>query len=147
MRHFFLLTCASLLGTAGIAAEPQPDVLRVTVSGLRNETGHVGCALFNRERGFPFEDARAMRLQNVKIKGGHAQCEFNGLPAGPYAIAVMHDENDNDKIDTNFFGVPTEGFGFSNNAKAHTFSPASFEEARFTYASGAVTMPIAVSYR
>ena len=36
----------------------------------------------------------------------------------------------NEKLDTNFFGIPKEQFGFSNNAKGR-FGPPSFESASF----------------
>ena len=42
--------------------------------------------------------------------------QFN-LPAGNYAVQVMHDENENNKLDTNFMGMPIEGYGFSNNPR------------------------------
>ncbi len=147
MRTQLILAVSCLLASAGFAADPQPDVLKVSVSGAKNDTGHIGCALFRSPLGFPFEDGRAMRLQDVNISHGRGECTFNGLPNGNYAIAVMHDENNNAKLDTNFFGIPTEGFGFSNGAKAHAFSPASFEEARFSYAGGAATQTVSITYR
>ena len=147
MHQKFFLTVSWLLAPVGFAAEPQPDVLKIAVHGAHNDTGHIGCALFRSATGFPFEDAKAMRLQDVTIAHGRGECVFTGLPNGNYAIAVMHDENNNAKLDTNFFGIPQEGFGFSNGAKAHTFSPASFEEARFAYAGGAAVQTIAIVYR
>tara|TARA_B110000285_G_scaffold128852_1_gene145086 strand:- start:563 stop:991 length:429 start_codon:yes stop_codon:yes gene_type:complete len=52
------------------------------------------------------------------------------LPDGIYAIGLYVDSNKNEKLDTNFFGIPTEQFGFSNNAKGR-FGPPSFESASF----------------
>lgn len=147
MRHLFLTALALVASSTLAWAEPSPDVIRVSVTGFRNDTGHLGCALFDRSNGFPFADAKAMRLQDVRIEQGRGECSFAGLPKGAYAIAVMHDENNNAKLDTNFFGIPTEGFGFSNKARAHTFSPASFEEARFFYSGGALTSSIVMIYR
>ena len=52
------------------------------------------------------------------------------LPAGKYAVQVMHDENDNGKLDANFMGIPIEGYGFSNNPQVMRrayFSEAAFE--------------------
>jgi uncharacterized protein (DUF2141 family) len=52
------------------------------------------------------------------------------IPNGTYAISVFHDENGNKELDTNFFGIPKEGFGFSNNPKIG-FSKPTFEECSF----------------
>ena len=52
------------------------------------------------------------------------------LPDGIYAIGLYVDTNNNEQLDTNFFGIPTEQFGFSNNAKGR-FGPPSFESASF----------------
>ncbi len=55
---------------------------------------------------------------------------FEGLQPGTYAVRLMHDENDNGKLDRNLVGMPTEGYGFSNNPRvmrAATFEEASFE--------------------
>ncbi len=145
MPTTFLAALIALLASTSVAAEP--DVLTIQVSGAHNDTGHIGCALFRSATGFPFGDAHAMRLQDVTIAHGRGTCSFSGLPAGAYAVAVMHDENNNAKLDTNFLGIPTEGFGFSNNAKAHTFSPASFDEARFSYGGGAVAQAVVLTYR
>ena len=46
-----------------------------------------------------------------------------------YAVFVIDDENGNGKLDTNFIGIPTEGFGFSNNL--HLTRKPTFEEAGF----------------
>ena len=53
---------------------------------------------------------------------------FPELEEGKYAVAVFHDENKNGKLDKNYLGIPTEVYGFSNNAR-RTFSAPSFEEA------------------
>lgn len=55
--------------------------------------------------------------------------EFPQLPSGRYAVQVMHDANGNGKLDTNFVGMPTEGYGFSNNPSL--MRKARFDEAAF----------------
>ncbi len=54
---------------------------------------------------------------------------FEGVPHGTYALAVIHDENDNGKLDT-FMGMPREGFGFSRNPGIG-FGPPRFTSASF----------------
>jgi uncharacterized protein (DUF2141 family) len=55
---------------------------------------------------------------------------FKDLLQGDYAFAIYHDENKNSKLDKNMLGVPTEYYGFSNNAR-RTFSAPSFQESSF----------------
>ena len=52
------------------------------------------------------------------------------LPKGTYAIGIFVDANYNNKMDRNFFGVPKEQYGFSNDAKGN-FGPPSFKDASF----------------
>jgi uncharacterized protein (DUF2141 family) len=52
------------------------------------------------------------------------------LPAGTYALRVMHDRNGNQTLDSNLVGMPTEPWGFSNNA-AGSFGPPGWDDARF----------------
>lgn len=63
------------------------------------------------------------------IKKGTFQ-ETIELPDGKYAIGLYIDSNKNEKLDSNFFGVPNEQYGFSNNALGR-FGPPSFESASF----------------
>lgn len=69
---------------------------------------------------------------------------FEGLPSGDYALALIHDENGNGKLDT-MMGIPREGFGFSRNP-AIRFGPPKFSEARISVTSGAVDQNVKVKY-
>jgi len=53
---------------------------------------------------------------------------FN-IPAGSYAVAIFHDENSDGVCNTNFLGIPEEGYGFSNNIKPLLSAP-TFDEAK-----------------
>jgi uncharacterized protein (DUF2141 family) len=121
--------------------------IRVVVKGLRNDEGRVGCALFNGPDGFPrhqkkaFRHAVSQKRQNVGI------CDFTGVPAGTYAVTVLDDTNMNGKMDFNLLGMPTKGYGFSNDAKA-TLSPPAFRAASFSYSgAGSLDVPINIVYR
>ena len=72
-----------------------------------------------------------MQIKNVVITDDGATVLFENIPNGTYAIAVVHDENDNKKMDTNFFGIPKEGYGVSNN-KYPKMSEPSFDDAKFS---------------
>ncbi len=60
---------------------------------------------------------------------------FADLEPGEYAVKLYHDEDGDGALDTGFLGVPSEPYGFSNNARGR-FGPASYEDARFTLAAG-----------
>lgn len=104
----------------------------------RSAKGRIGCLLFSSARGFPGDKKfakQALRVRVTRDKSGHyaARCRFVGVKPGSYAIAVLHDENNNDKMDKSFFGSPKEGYGVSNDAKPGTFSGPTYRAAQFRY--------------
>lgn len=99
----------------------------------------VGCALFSSKTGFPLESKKhAATTVRVQAAGGVANCSFENLSPGEYAVAVVHDTNGNEQADTNMLGMPTEGVGVSNNVMPK-LSPPSFEVSRFVVAAGQPT--------
>jgi uncharacterized protein (DUF2141 family) len=106
--------------------------IRVVVRGLRNGEGRVGCSLFNHAEGFPRNREKEYREIWTPIHNGSAVCVFDGITAGTYAVTVLHDENCDGKMDFNWIGIPTKGYGFSNGARA-TLLPPSFDAASFEY--------------
>ena len=81
----------------------------------------------------------------IKIRDAQARCHFLDIPPGTYALAVIHDENMNGKLDTNWLGIPKEGYGFSNDAKALLSAP-SFSAASFSYEGGDLALTITLHY-
>ena len=104
--------------------------LQVAVVGLRNAHGQVSCNLFTDPQQYP--RGAAYKEVRTSIHQDGALCVFTGVPAGKYAIVVYHDENDNGHFDQNAFGMPMEGYGFSNNA-APLFDAPNFAAAAFDY--------------
>jgi len=100
--------------------------IEVTVRGIKNDNGNLMIGLFNSEKTFT---KKVFRAESPKAIKGKLKVIFKNVPAGDYAISVFHDENGNEKIDTNIVGMPKEGFGFSNDAMG-TFGPPSFEKAK-----------------
>ena len=106
----------------------------ITINNLRNNNGHVLLSLFNQAKGWPEDEATTLRKVEVPIKNNTASITFHNMPKGNYAVAIMHDENDNYKMDYNFFKMPKEGYGFSNDVMG-TFGPPGFKEASFKHES------------
>ena len=111
------------------------DGVTVTVTGLRNTKGHVLLSLFKDGKGFPDKVEKAFSKERLNISGGKATVHLNSLPSGNYAIAILHDENDDLKMKTNWLGIPVEGYGFSNNVMG-VMGPPSFSKAQFSFTSG-----------
>lgn len=141
--------CAVLLfaNPAAIAfSQSSCPGIHVKILNIRNSTGAVACALFESPAGFPTEFLHsATNIMMIKIKDAQARCDFEDIPPGRYALAVIHDENMNGKLDTNWLGAPTEGYGFSNDAKAFLSAP-SFSAASFLYDGRNVDMTISLNY-
>ena len=77
----------------------------------------------------------------AEIKHYASQFSFNKIERGTYAIAIFHDENDNNLLDKNFLGIPLEDYAFSNNATA-LIGPPSFESAKFSIETDTLTIHI-----
>jgi uncharacterized protein (DUF2141 family) len=120
--------------------------IHVTVLGIRNSVGTVDCALFDAPKGFPADVLHsAMRVMVMKVPSNEARCDFEAIPPGNYALVVLHDENMNGKFDTNWIGIPKEGYGFSNDAKTSLSAP-SFKDASFLYNGKMLEMTISLHY-
>jgi uncharacterized protein (DUF2141 family) len=145
-----LLATAAASASAPIAtpaaqSTPSAAVLHARVVNLRNSTGQVICTLFDSPSAFPSDSSRALRQIAVPIKDQTAVCEFGGVAPGRYALVLFHDENSNGKFDRNWFGLPKEGYAFSNNVRP-VFAPPSFKAAAFDYAGGALWLTVAMRY-
>ncbi len=104
--------------------------LTVEVSNIKSDKGTIMIALFKGEAGFPKDDSKAVKKMKVTIKDKKATITFTDLEAGDYAFALFHDENGNNEMDSNMFGIPKEGYGFSTNFKPKVSAP-DFDEADF----------------
>ena len=124
----------------------QTGIRRALVDVRRQQVAGPVIELFESPEGFPGEYLRsATNVMVIKIRKSQARCDFEDIPPGTYAMAVVHDENMNGKLDTNWAGVPTEGYGFSNNAKGVLGAP-SFAAASFNYDGRNVDLTMSLRY-
>ena len=120
--------------------------IHVKILDIRNSAGTVACALFKGPDGFPTEYMHAAtNIMMMKVQDRQARCDFADIPPGTYALAVIHDENKDGKLEANWVGVPTEGYGFSNDAKALMSAP-SFDAASFPYNGRNLELTISLNY-
>jgi uncharacterized protein (DUF2141 family) len=102
--------------------------LVVTVDGIRSDRGDIRLSLYASPAEWPDRSARA-NDQVQKARRGTVVFRYQLLP-GTYAANGYHDENGNGKFDTNFLGVPEEGYMFSNDVTPFLSAP-SFVAASF----------------
>lgn len=104
--------------------------LDVRILNIESTQGQLMIAILASKAAFAGEEAPRMSLiLPPKADGVHFSTD--ALPAGEYAIRVMHDRNGNGELDSNLIGMPTEPWGMSNDA-AGNFGPPKWEDARFT---------------
>lgn len=130
MKTFFILSC-SLIFLNFITPREETGTLQVTITGIATEEGLIRAALFQGEEGFPDDQSKAFRTASAEAAEDKVVLTFEGLPFGDYALSLLHDENENGKMDTNLFSYPKEAYGISNNPQI-MFNMPSFEEAKVT---------------
>jgi uncharacterized protein (DUF2141 family) len=114
--HFTALIVSSALAlTVPLAMAAD---LTVTVNDLRSAKGDLLVSVVDSEEGWNNQAtpvaAEKLAVAEKSTDGKSLQVKFT-LPAGRYAVQVLHDENENGKMDFNTLGIPTEGHGASNN--------------------------------
>ncbi len=109
------------------AAATQAATLEVTVAGIRNDRGDVRVAVCTEAA---FLKPTCEHVGRAPAQPGEVTVRIEGVPPGTWAAQAFHDENRNGVIDRNFLGIPTEGLGFSNDAKFN-FGPPGFAAAAF----------------
>ena len=139
-----LLAAAGLAGLFTIQASAAD--LTIEVRGLRSGDGRVLVAVHGPESKDTFpsgDDVVAGRRQPAQV--GSVRFVVGDLSPGRYAVAAFHDANDNGELDTNLLGIPSEGYGFGNDASA-LFGPPDFEAAAITVGDTTVVAVLTLSY-
>jgi uncharacterized protein (DUF2141 family) len=127
------------------SAQPPATRLVVAVSEMRSDHGSVRCMLFSSATGFPSDPSRSVARAAAAPHGGRAECVFENVTPGTYAVAAHHDEDGEGDFDTGLFGIPTEGVGASRDAHG-TMGPPSFADARFDVHAGENRTRIHMTY-
>ncbi|MEM6736015.1 MAG: DUF2141 domain-containing protein [Bacteroidota bacterium] len=96
----------------------------ITIENIKSTKGVVIVALFDNEDSFL---KKVYRSKTLSLDEAKNLIRFEGIPEGRYAVSVIHDENENGELDTNWAGIPKEPFGFSRKSFG-SFGPPSFED-------------------
>jgi uncharacterized protein (DUF2141 family) len=120
-------------------ANAQPTTtLTVVVNGIKHQKGQICLGIYSHEKGFPLSTKNVVKSACKSITGSSIKQQFTGLKPGNYAVAVVDDQNGDRKLNRDFFGIPKEGFGISNNPTVSIttgtpkFSKASFSLSKNT---------------
>jgi len=108
-----------LCGLGGLLIDSTPNAVKVNdhnvkvvIEGVRSDKGKIVIAVFKDQEGFKNKNpVKRVELNKSELEGDEIVLS---LDAGIYGISVLDDENNNNKMDYNFLGMPKEGFGFSN---------------------------------
>ncbi len=152
MRHGQGALAALAVAAAALAIPAAPaasqsgaTTVRITVTNLRNSEGVVMACMTDDEDRFPRcrGDANSHRA-NVPA-GESVVLRFDNVTPGTYAIALLHDENENGRADRALSMIPREGFGFSRDAPVR-LGPPDFEDAAFEVGGSPVSQTIKMRY-
>jgi uncharacterized protein (DUF2141 family) len=138
------LTVTSIAQDRKAPASQPLAKLKIEVIDVRSKRGELIFGVFKSETGFPSKEKNSVNWQ-VKAADTNTvvfECE---LPPGKYSASVLHDENSNKDMDTNLVGIPTEGYGVTNNPKPK-YRAATFKEALFELKPDGATLKISVQY-
>ena len=127
-----MLFLAMTAGACLLSAQAPTYTLTVVVEGVNEKDGNIGMLVFTSDKGWP--DDRKVALRDIAVPAKPSTTntiEVPNLPAGDYAVAVIHDVNKNHKLDKNFMGVPTEQWGMSTNP-SHGLKAPSFNSVKFS---------------
>lgn len=116
MKNLITIVFAIMSSYAFAQDATQKFSFDIEITEFRSENGKIGIEIFN---------GKGEKIQGayVLIENDIAQWTVKDLPKGKYAVRYYHDENNDSKFGTNFMGIPNEGFGYSNNAKAYFGEP------------------------
>ncbi|MCV6613674.1 MAG: DUF2141 domain-containing protein [Cellvibrionaceae bacterium] len=124
------LTLLSGIFALSLAKPSFSHDLTLLISAYQHSQGNSYISLHNNAASFDGSGGQALAAVKQQLSGNGLKLTFHNLPSGDYAVRIFHDENDNRELDRNIIGIPTEPYGFSNNAGA--FGPASFEDAKIS---------------
>ncbi|MFT7428384.1 MAG: hypothetical protein ACI9IZ_000868 [Nonlabens sp.] len=125
-----LFTSLIVLLFSFILSAQETFTLKVTVNNASVDDGKMVYSLNTESQ---FMKSAPLQTASIEIKDGVATAVFENVPAGDYAVIVLHDKNANGKMDFSANGMPQEAYGTSNNPMS--YGPPTWVDAKFTIAS------------
>jgi uncharacterized protein (DUF2141 family) len=144
MRHRVLFSALALASVVFAAGEASAARIVVTISGLKSNEGGVYIGLYATPSKF-LNGAQVDVMKKVAANTAPITIVFDNLAPGTYAVGAFHDENNNNQLDRNFLGLPTEGYALSNGVRAVTSKP-TFQQAAFTVGNAGAAVTLQIRY-
>ena len=116
-----LIFCISVVFITGFLSA---QTLTIRVENIEIEKGNLMIGIFSDEENFP---DNYFRGESIPTSYSVLIIRFENLPFGQYSVSVYQDANNNGKLDTNIFGIPTERYGFSNDIRRPDFRRSMFD--------------------
>ena len=135
-----LMALAVALVAPARAQGATAGTLVIHVQEVSPKGGILRLGLYD-EAGYPNDDAKPIASADVPAQPGMTTVTLNNIPPGTYAIQAYQDTNSNDKMDTSWFGIPQEPFGFSRDARPRLAKPG-FAAVKFDVAQGVNTQTL-----
>ena len=149
MRTLALIAAAGLAGVPGaqvVAQQADGVAVTITVTNIRNDDGVVRACMTADEDEFPrCQDNPDAHRAVVDASEEGVTFRFYNVQPGRYAIALLHDEDDDGKMDRALGMMPTEGYGFSRDARVTT-GPPRFSSAAIDIGSEPLSQSIRMRY-
>lgn len=118
--------------------------LQLKITNIQSGEGKILLQMVNSESDFTGKSGNSYMSLVLPLHSNELKFEVGPLPAGDYAIRIFHDENNNQKLDTNLLGIPKEPYGFSNDASGK-FGPAKWKDAKFSVLEAITQLSITLS--
>jgi len=119
MKFIKSVKLALIISTATFSVKSAE--LLVSIDHIKSDQGSVLAQLFHGEENY--KNNKSQEHAIFAAKTGYGELRFENLQPGEYVVRMFHDENSNNKMDANAFGMPTEGYGFSNEAVGNMGPP------------------------
>jgi uncharacterized protein (DUF2141 family) len=131
-----LTACLLVAPGLAIASEATSD-LTIRINAIETIDGQILSALFETADGFDSETP--VKTQSIQVDGTSVTLTYEGLTPGMYAFKLFQDLDGDGRLSTNELGIPSEPYGFSNNA-SDPFSAPEWDEARFDVSAESKTV-------
>lgn len=114
------------------------EEIKITIKNIKTNEGTILIGIYKSDKDFENEaPIKNIKISKKKLLKGVINYVLD-LPEGIYGFALLDDKNNNKEMDENFFGIPQEGYGFSNYVHSGMFRP-SFDDFKFSVKKGKVT--------
>jgi uncharacterized protein (DUF2141 family) len=140
MKSIKQLTLVTVLVLTSMYTHAQQSTISIEITNIQSDEGVLIVGLFDSEKNFLGKKFKGEKMKAVK---GKMMVSFDEVPAGTYSISVVHDENENGNLDTNFIGIPKEPYGISIEGK-NMYGPPSYDKAKFEVTNKNIDLTISL---